>query len=89
MWDKNGNGWCRVYSEGGMTGWIEWAGDEDKEELAKADGFEDGEYAPNELEREKMEKEKTAAEKMFEFLDKHYDLSELKVFQVIRFKRLG
>ena len=29
----------------------------------------------------------TAAEKMFEFIDKHYDLSKPKIFQVIRWEK--
>jgi len=67
------------------------------EDLAKRDGFEDDtiedsyNYMKQRCEEgfphEGLPEPKTAAEKMFEWFDEHYDLSEPKVLQVIRWVR--
>jgi len=66
------------------------------EDLAKSDGFEsewNGDYyeetnKPNlKMVQAGISCKKTAAQKMFEWFDEHYYLSEPKVFQVIRWEK--
>ena len=59
------------------------AGKQFIERLAKRDGFDDD----IKINMNFKTWGKTAAEKMFEWFDKHYDLSEPKIFQVIRWLR--